>query len=125
MEATGSVTFGGATFGGVIADIETADGHKYHFAGYIGEIGTPQVGYGTNFSGDFPGLDHIEGSCALQVSTAAIGPGYAQLTWFDLHGQIGTLVGYVFGGGFDVGIGGGTWTDEEWQHYNKQGAPKA
>lgn len=124
MQATGSVTFGGAGFAGVVADITTADGHKYHFKGYIGEIGTPQVGYGTTFSGDFPGLSHIDGSCALEVTTASDGPGYAQLTWFDLHGQIGTLVGYVFGGGFDVGIGGGSWSDEEWVHFNKPEADK-
>ncbi len=115
MNATGSVTFGGVGFAAVLADITTEDGHKYHFKGYIGEIGTPQVGYGTQFSGDFPGLERILGQCALEVSTASMGPGFAQLTWFDLHGQIGTLVGQVFGGGFDVGMGGGTWDDEEFK----------
>lgn len=119
MEATGSVQFGGAAgFGAVTADIQTEDGHKYHFKGFLGEIGTPTGGYGTTFSGDFPGLSHIEGSCAVEVSTASLGPGYAQITWFDLHGQIGTLVGYVFGGGFAVGIGGGSWNDEEWAYFN-------
>ncbi len=115
MHATGSVTFGGFLFGGVVADITTDDGHKYHFKGFVGEIGVPNVGYGTTFSGDFPGLDHIEGSCWLQVTDAAVGPGFAQLEFWDTHGQIGVLVGYVFGGGFNVGMGGGSWSDEEWQ----------
>src|SRR6266478_3025261 len=92
MNATGSVTFGGTVFGACTADIKTDDGHSYHFKGYFGEIGTPNVGYGTNFSGDFPGLSHIEGSCWFEVAAAAIGPG-----------------------GFDVGLGGGSWNDEEWK----------
>lgn len=113
MQATGSVTFGGVGFAAITADIKLADNTAYHFAGYIGDVGTPQVGYGTNFSGDFPGLSHILGSCAVEVASAGIGPGGAQITWFDLHGQIGTLVGYVFGGGFDIGLGGGKWDNEE------------
>ncbi len=113
MNATGSITMGGVAFGAVTSDIQTADGHKYHFSGYMGMAGTPQVCYGTNFSGDFPGLDHIDGGCSFEVSTGSAGPGFLQITWFDLHGQIGTLVGQVFGGGFDVGFGGGTWTDAE------------
>lgn len=119
MEATGSVTFGGVGFAAMTADITTADGHKYHFVGYFADIGTPQIGYGTTFSGDFPGLSHIEGSCAVEVAAGSGGPGFAQITWFDLHGQIGTLTGQIFGGGFDIGIGGGTWSDEEWMAQNK------
>jgi len=124
MQATGSVSFGGAGFGAVVADIKTEDGHTYHFSGYMGDVGTPTGGYGVNFSGDFPGLDHIEGSCAFEVAAGAGGPGGCQITWFDLHGQIGTLIGYVFGGGFAVGMGGGTWTDAEWAAAHTGTKPK-
>lgn len=120
MNATGSVTFGGTLFGSVLADITTQDGHKYHFRGYMGEIGTPNVGFGTNFSGDFPGLDHIDGSCAFEITEGAGGPGFCQVTWYDLHGQIGTLIGQIFGGGFDIGTGGGTWNDAEFQALSKR-----
>ncbi len=113
MNATGSVTLGGAGFGAVLADITTDDGRKFHFHGYMGEAGTPQVGYGTTFSGDFPGLDHILGSCAFEIATGSGGPGFAQITWFDLHGTIGTLFGQIFGGGFDIGMGGGSWDNAE------------
>jgi hypothetical protein len=120
MHATGSLTFGGAGFGGVVADITTDDGHKYHFKGYFGSIGTPIVGYGTNFSGEFPGLSHIEGSCAFETVAFGEGPGGLQITWFDMHGQIGTLTGYIFGGGADFAMGGGTWDDEEWSAMNEE-----
>jgi len=115
MNATGSVTFGGTVFGACTADIKTDDGHSYHFKGFFGEIGTPNVGYGTNFSGDFPGLSHIDGSCWFEVAAAAVGPGGCQLTFWDSHGTIGTLIGQVFGGGFDIGLGGGSWNDAEFQ----------
>jgi hypothetical protein len=118
MQATGSVSFGGTLFGVMLADIKTEDGHGYHFRGYFGEVGTPNVGYGTNFSGDFPGLDHIEGSCWFEVAAGSGGPGACQVTFWDSHGQIGTLIGYIFGGGFDVGLGGGSWNDAEWQATN-------
>jgi hypothetical protein len=120
MHGKGSITFGGAGFGGIVADITMDDGHRYHFTGYVGEIGSPTGGYGLDFEGDFPGLDHILGSCAVQVASANIGPGGAEVTWFDLHGSIGTVIGYVFGGGFAIGIGGGSWTD-----VGHQGKPKA
>jgi len=121
MNCNGSVTFGGTLFAAAVCDIKSDDGHSYHFHGYYGEIGTPNVGYGTAFSGDFPGLDHIEGSCWFEVAEGAGGPGFAQLTFWDSHGQIGTLLGQVFGGGFDVGIGGGSWNDEEWRFADAMG----
>lgn len=114
MHAKGSVTFGGIFGGGaIVCNLTTDDGHKYHFAGGVGYAGSPTGGYGVNFEGEFPGLNHILGSCAVEVAEGALGPGGAQLTFFDLHGQIGTLVGYVFGGGAAFGIGGGSWTDAE------------
>ncbi len=114
MQVTGSVTFGGTIFAALTADIKTADSHSYHFTGYFGEVGTPNVGYGTAFTGDFPGLDHITGSCWFEVAAGSGGPGFAQITFWDSHGQIGTLIGQIFGGGFDIGLGGGSWTDAEW-----------
>ena len=110
MHGSGQITFGGVAFAGVVGDITLDDGTKWHFSGYVGEIGTPNVGYG-NFEGDFPGTSHMAGSCALEIVDGGIGPGGAQITWYDLHGQIGTVVGYVFGGGADFGLGGGTWTE--------------
>ena len=120
MHAKGSVSFGGAAGGGaIVCDITTDDGHKYHFVGGIGYIGSPTGGYGTTLEGDFPGLSHILGGCAVEVLAGSMGPGGIQMTFFDLHGQIGTLVGYVFGGGAAFGMGGGTWTDAEHQALTK------
>lgn len=110
MHGKGQITFGGVAFAAVTGSITMDDGHVWSFSGYIGEIGTPNVGYG-NFEGEFPGYDHIEGKCALEIVDGGIGPGGAQITWFDLHGQIGTVIGYVFGGGADFGMGGGTWSE--------------
>lgn len=111
MHAKGKVSYGGVLGAALVADIETDDGRKYHFAGGYGFVGSPEGGYGY-LEGDFPGLDHIEGSCAFETVAGNFGPGGLQITFFDLHGTIGTLAGYTFGGGIGFGMGGGSWTDE-------------
>ena len=113
MHGKSNVTFGGASAGGaLVVDLTLDDGHVWHFQGGFGYVGTTmQVAYGIGLSSDFPGLSHIKGDCAFEVATYALGPGGVQITFFDLHpGQIGTVVGYVFGGGATFGIGGGTWS---------------
>jgi hypothetical protein len=116
MECTGTVTFGGFLFEAVTVDMTTADGHQWHFKGYAAEIGTANVGHGSNFSGDFPGLDHIDGACWFEVAAAGVGGGGAVLNFHDSHGEIGSLEGVVFpAGGFTAALGGGSWDDEEWQ----------
>jgi hypothetical protein len=116
MECTGSVTFGGFLFEAVTVDMTTADGHQWHFKGYAAEIGTANVGHGSNFSGDFPGLDHIDGACWFEVAAAGVGGGGAVINFHDSHGEIGSLEGAVFpAGGFTAALGGGSWDDEEWQ----------
>jgi hypothetical protein len=122
MHAKASVTFGGVGFGAVTIDMTTDDGHKYHFSGYYGNT-SPGVGYGTDFEGDFGGLDHILGSCAFEIAAGGLGPGGAEISFWDLHGGIGTLAGYVFGGSIQFGIGGGTWSDEEWQSRGQRKKP--
>lgn len=114
MHAKGSISFGGVGFGAVVVDMQTDDGHKYHFSGYYANT-SPEGAYGTDFEGDFQGLSHILGSCAFEIAAGGLGPGGAEISFWDLHGGIGTLAGYVFGGGIQFGIGGGTWSDEEYQ----------
>lgn len=110
MHGKGQVNWGGVLGAAVIADITMDDGRHFHFKGGMGEIGTPNGGYGI-LEGDFPGLDHIIGSCALETAQYVTGPGFVQFTFFDLHGTIGTLIGQAFGGGIDFGIGGGSWEE--------------
>jgi hypothetical protein len=100
MKAKGTVTFGGAAgYGAVMVDITLEDGRQYHYTGHMGQIGSPNVGHGKDFQGDFPGLSHILGKCAVEIVAGGVGAGGAQMTFFDLQGQIGTLVGSVLGGG--------------------------
>lgn len=106
MECTGQVTIGGTVFGAVEADMETADGVKYHFVGYYADAGVG-VGKCPSASGDFPGLDHIIGGCMMEVAQA---PGGAIVNFHDLHGQIGSLGGVFEGAVVQVGFGGGTWS---------------
>src|SRR4051794_34793234 len=114
MKGKADVNFGGAVAGGALSvNLKLADGHHWHFAGGYGRIGpVVEGGYGIDMSSDFPGLSHIKGDCAFEVLQGGLGPAGIQITFFDLHGQIGTVVGYVFGGGAIFGVGGGTWTDE-------------
>ena len=115
MHGKANVNFGGAVAGGALTvDLTLDDGHQWHFVGGYGRIGAvAEGGYGLNMASDFPGLSHIKGDCAFQVLQGGAGPGGIELTFFDLHpDKIGTIVGYVFGGGAMIGMGGGTWTDE-------------
>lgn len=106
MHAKGTVTIGGAGFGAVEADMETDDGHKYHFVGYYADAGVG-VGKCSDAEGDFPGLDHIIGGCMMEVAQA---PGGAIVNFHDLHGEIGSLGGVFAGAVVQVGFGGGTWS---------------
>lgn len=70
----------------------------------------PQGGVGKLLSATFNGLSHIDGDCAVEVVAGGAGIlGGIQMTFFDLHGQIGTVVGKMFSGGVSFGIGGGKW----------------
>lgn len=114
MECTANVTIGGFLFEGIDVDMTTADGHTWHFAGYAAVVGPPNVSHGSNFSGDFPGLDHINGHCWVEIAAAEVGGGGAVINFHDSHGEIGTLTGVLYGGGFNAGLGGGSWDDAEW-----------
>src|SRR4051794_5572581 len=111
MNGKANCTFGGVAAGGaLVVDLTLEDHHRWHFQGGFGYIGTTaDVAYGIDLNADFPGLDHIDGDCAVEVLHGGMGPGGVQMTFFDLHGTIGTVVGYVFGGGAQFGMGGGKW----------------
>jgi hypothetical protein len=110
MNGKANCTFGGVGGGVLVVDLTLDDGKVWHFQGGFGYIGTPGVAYGIGLKADFPGLSHIDGDCAFEVLDGGMGPGGVQMTFFDLHGTIGTVYGYVFGGGAQFGIGGGKWT---------------
>jgi hypothetical protein len=87
------------------------DGSKYHFVGYYADAGAG-VAHGT-VSGDFEGLSHILGSCAFTIEQGGIGPGGIAIQWWDFHGTIGNLEGFMYGAVVNLGIGGGKWDDDE------------
>jgi hypothetical protein len=113
MECTATVTIGGFLFEGVTVEMQTADGKNWHFAGYGGTVGLPNVAHGSGFSGDFPGLDHIDGSCFFELASAEVGGGGAVLNFHDTHGEIGNLEGVLYGGGWTACVGGGHWDAAE------------
>ncbi len=106
MHCKGTLTIGGTIFGGVVADMVTDDGRSFHFVGYYADAGVG-VGVCNDAEGDFPGLDHIEGSCMMEVAQA---PGGAIVNFNDFHGEIGSLGGVFAGAVVEVGIGGGSWS---------------
>jgi hypothetical protein len=108
----GQVTFGGAGFGAVTAEVKLADGTDWTFAGYLIEAGTPTVGYGNVYCNGFPGEGHMPGRCSFEIADGGLGPGGFEICWFDLHGQIGTVWGYAFGGGAAFGMGWGDWVEK-------------
>jgi hypothetical protein len=111
MKVKGSISFGSVTVAGaILCDITTEDGQKYHFKGGMGGLGTTvSVGVTIPIEGNFSGLSHILGSCAVEILTAGTVLGAIQITFFDLQGQIGTALGMGIGGGVFFGVGGGTW----------------
>lgn len=106
MHAKGTITIGGVAFGAVTVDMETDDGHKYHFSGYYADAGVG-VGVCDDAEGDFPGLSHITGGCFLEVAAV---PGGMGIAFNDFHGEIGQLGGVFKGAVVNVGFGGGTWS---------------
>lgn len=108
----GQFTFGGAAFGAVTGTLKLGDGSSWSFSGYLFEVGSPTVGYGNVDCNGFPGESHMEGLCSFEIGDAGIGPGGFEICWYDLHGQIGTVYGYAFGGGVAFGGGWGRWTKQ-------------
>ena len=111
MHATGVVTIGGTIFGGVTVALTCDDGSKYDFKGYYADAGVG-VASGT-LDGDFEGLSHILGSCAFTLEQAGIGPGGLAIQFWDFHGTIGNLQGFMYGAVVQLGIGGGSWNNDQ------------
>ena len=105
---SGSVTIGGTVFGAVEADVKLDDGTSWHFAGYYADCGVG-VGICDDPSGDFPGESHMAGGCFMSVIQV---PGGFGVSFDDFHGHIGTLGGVFKGAVIELGVGGGTWTQE-------------
>ncbi len=105
---SGTVTIGGTVFGAVEADIKLDDGSSWHYAGFYADCGAG-VGVCNNPSGDFPGESHMAGSCFMSVIQV---PGGFGVSFDDFHGHIGTLGGVFEGAIIELGVGGGTWTQE-------------
>lgn len=105
---SGTVTIGGTVFGAVEADIVLDDGTSWHYAGYYADCGAG-VGVCDAPSGDFPGESHMAGSCFMSVIQV---PGGFGVSFDDFHGHIGTLGGVFKGALIELGVGGGTWTQE-------------
>jgi hypothetical protein len=108
----GQFTFGGSGFGAVTGNVKLSDGSTWTFAGKMFEIGTPNVGYGNVDCNGFPGESHMEGECSFTIADGGLGPGGFVITFYDLHGGIGTVYGYAFGGGVGFGGGWGYWTKQ-------------
>ena len=104
----GTVTIGGTVFGAVEADITLDDGTSWHYAGYYADCGAG-VGVCNSPTGDFPGESHMAGEL-LHVGDP--GPGGFGVSFDDFHGHIGTLGGVFEGAIVELGVGGGTWTQE-------------
>ena len=111
MKVKGSISFGSVTVAGAIfCDITTEDGQKFRFKGGMGGVGTTAtVGATIPIEGNFSGLSHILGSCAVEILHGGMGLDAIQITFFDLQGQIGSALGIGIGGGAFFGVGGGTW----------------
>jgi hypothetical protein len=110
MKGKADCNWGGVMGGAFIADLKLDDGTNWHFqGGYGGVVSGASGGYSKGIGADFPGVDHLDGQCAFEVTAGGAGPSGIQITFFDLHGIIGTIAGYAFGGGAIVGIGGGSW----------------
>jgi hypothetical protein len=110
MKGTADCNWGGFMGGALTADLTLDDKTIWHFqGGYAGAVSGVSAAYSKGIGADFPGLDHIDGSCAFEVTAGGLGPSGIQVTFFDLHGIIGTIAGYAFGGGVILGIGGGAW----------------
>ena len=105
---SGNVTIGGTVFGAVEADITLDDGTTWHFAGYYADCGAG-VGVCNSPTGDFPGESHMSGSCFMSVIQV---PGGFGVSFDDFHGHIGTLGGVFEGALIELGVGGGSWTQE-------------
>lgn len=105
---SGSVTIGGTVFGAVEADIKLDDGTSWHYAGYYADCGAG-VGVCNAPTGDFPGESHMSGSCFMSVIQV---PGGFGVSFDDFHGHIGTLGGVFIGAIIELGVGGGSWTQE-------------
>lgn len=104
----GTVTIGGTVFGAVEADITLDDGSSWHYAGYYADCGAG-VGVCDAPTGDFPGESHMSGSCFMSVIQV---PGGFGVSFDDFHGHIGTLDGVFKGALIELGVGGGSWTEE-------------
>jgi len=105
---SGTVTIGGTVFGAVEADVKLDDGSSWHYAGYYADCGAG-VGVCPSPTGDFPGESHMSGSCFMSVIQV---PGGFGVSFDDFHGHIGTLGGVFEGAVIELGVGGGTWTQE-------------
>lgn len=104
----GKVTIGGTVFGAVEADITLDDGTSWHYAGYYADCGAG-VGVCNNPTGDFPGESHMAGSCFMEVIQV---PGGFGVAFNDFHGEIGQLGGVFEGAVIELGVGGGSWTED-------------
>ena len=104
----GTVTIGGTVVGAVEADITLDDGSSWHYAGYYADCGAG-VGVCDAPTGDFPGESHMSGSCFMSVIQV---PGGFGVSFDDFHGHIGTLGGVFKGALIELGVGGGSWTEE-------------
>ena len=106
---SGKVTIGGTVFGAVqVEDLVLDDGTTWSFKGYYADCGAG-VGICPNPSGDFPGESHMAGSCFMSVIQV---PGGFGISFDDFHGHIGTLGGVFEGAVIELGVGGGSWTQE-------------
>lgn len=106
---SGKVTIGGTVFGAVeVDDLVLDDGTTWSFRGYYADCGAG-VGVCNSPSGDFPGESHMAGSCFMSVIQV---PGGFGLSFDDFHGHIGTLGGVFEGAVIELGVGGGSWTQE-------------
>lgn len=110
---SGTVIFGGAVVGGVAVEIVFDNGEVWNFAG----AAAPVIGLSISVpiqTADFPGYDHIDGGCMLEIAATSAGlvPGGGAVLNFHGLRQIGTVVTGTVGVGIAAALGGGKW----WLH---------
>jgi hypothetical protein len=114
MKATSGTFFMtalGNPWGGgyIVITLKMEDNSQWTFhGGYGGAAININFSFGIT-DNDFPGYNHMEGSCMFEIGSLAVGWGGTGINFHDLQ-EIGTIGFHGSGAGIGLGVGGGSWT---------------